>query len=158
MVYQLGDYEAIHEKPIWRDRANFIIAAYLGEKDGHGEWEQLWAQQLDDQRFLLCCIPFFAFDLALGDVIETNDNYTVQRVVSPSGQYTFRVWFGDLHCAEIRDEVVRYMDLLGVLMEWSSENLLALSARDADQAKELADYLHFQQNTNCLLYETGRTE
>lgn len=156
-VYQAGDYVAVHQDPVWRDKANFVIRVYLEDKGGRSEWEQLWALRLSERRFSICCIPFFAFDLALGDEVETDASYNVQRIVLPSGQYTFRVWFGDSAYPGIRDEVVQHLEGLAVAIEWSSENLLALSARDEDQAKNVADYLHSRQHAGHLMYETGRT-
>lgn len=155
-VYQAGDYEAEHQNPVWCDKANFIIAAYLGEKDGRNEWEQLWALRLDERRFSICCIPFFAYDLALGDEVETDGNHVVHRVVKGSGRYTFRVWFENSTRLGTKDEVLFQMGRVGVDLEWSSENLLAVSAGDADQAQQVAEYLHAQQSTGYLTYETGR--
>ena len=42
------------------------------------------------------------------------------------------------------------------LMEWSSENLLALSAPEAE-ALRLADHLHSREQQGLLQYETGRS-
>ncbi|MDX2030388.1 MAG: DUF4265 domain-containing protein [Blastocatellia bacterium] len=148
----------VHQNPIWRDKADFIIAAYLGKKDDRNEWEQLWALRVGEGRFLICCIPFFASDLALGDEVETDADHTVLRVVVPSGQETFRVWFGDSTCPGIREEVVRHMESQTVAVEWSSENLLALSASNEEQAQSVADYLHSRQVAGHLLYETGRAK
>lgn len=156
-VFQAGDYEAIHANPVWRDKANFIIAVYLGERDGRSEWEQLWAHRLGQSRFSICCIPFFAFDLALGDEVETDDGYLVQKVIKASGQFTFRVWFGDSMLQQVKNELVKYMESQDVEMEWSSENLLALSACDAEQAQRVADYMQIEQDRGRLSYETGRT-
>ncbi len=156
-VFRLGDYVAIHENPVWRDKSDFIIRAYLEENEGRNEWEQLWARRLDDRRFSLCCIPFFVYDLALGDEVETDGNYVVQNVIRPSGQFTFRIWFGDSTKLGIKDEVLRRLESIGVLSEWSSANLLAVSAVDAVQAQEAANYLFVRQNVGDLTYETGRT-
>lgn len=156
-LFRAGDYEATHENPVWRDKANFIIAVYLGEKDGRSEWEQLWARRLDDRRFSICCIPFFAFDLALGDEVETDESYVLTRVVKSSENYTFRVWFGNSKKPEIRKEVEAHCTGLGVPTEWSSANLLAVSAAGAGQAQQVADYLLTQQGQGDLMYETGRT-
>ena len=90
-IFQRGDYVAIHENPVWRDESDFIIRAYLEENKGRNEWEQLWAKRLDDRRFSLCCIPFFAYNLALGDEVETDGSYVVEGVVRPSGQFTWRI-------------------------------------------------------------------
>ena len=62
---------AIHLNPAWRDRANFIAFVSI-ELDEPGErWEQLWARQIANNLFEICCIPFFAYDLALGDQVDT---------------------------------------------------------------------------------------
>lgn len=156
-VFQPGDYVAVHENAVWRDKSDFIIRAYLEENEGRNEWEQLWAKRVDDRRFSLCCIPFFAYNLALGDEVETDGNYVVQGVIKPSGQFTFRVWFGDSTEPGIKDEVLRQLAAMDALFEWSSANLLAISAKDADQAQEVADYLYARQNGGDLTYETGRT-
>lgn len=156
IVYQEGDYEAVHENPIWRERSDFIIVAYLGSKDGNNEWEQLWVLRLDDRNFSLCCIPFFVYDLSLGDEVETDENYVVQRVLKTSDQYTFRIWFGGSAYATIRNEVLQEIKRLSIWFEWSSNNLLAISV-NADRAQNVANYLHAQQNTGKLIYETGRT-
>jgi hypothetical protein len=41
-------------------------------------------------------------------------------------------------------------------MEWSSENLLALSALEGQDAQNLANYLLAGENAGFLKYETGR--
>lgn len=156
-VFQPGDYVAVHENPVWRDKSDFIIRAYLEENEGRNEWEQLWVKRVDDWRFSLCCIPFFAYNLALGDEVETDGNYVVQGVVKPSGQFTFRVWFGDSINPRVKEEVLRQLEVMSVLFEWSSANLLAISVKDTDQAQQLADYLYARQNAGDLMYETGRT-
>lgn len=59
--------EAVHRDPVWRDGADFIIAARIDPGDTGVDTEQLWARRIDDGRHELCCIPFFAYDLALGE-------------------------------------------------------------------------------------------
>lgn len=155
MKYQTGEYEATHPAPLWRDRSDFVFAAHLGVKDGKNEWEQLWGQKVGPQRFVLCCIPFFARNVALGDEVETDGDFTLQRVVRASGQVTFRVWFGGQD-ATTRQNIVREIEGKKPLMEWSSENLLALSVPEPD-AQGLADYLQKLESDGRLQYETGRS-
>ncbi|MDO3520324.1 DUF4265 domain-containing protein [Ralstonia pseudosolanacearum] len=155
MKYQTGDYEAIHQSPIWRDRANFVFAAHLGDRDGKNEWEQLWGKKIAPHRFVLCCIPFFARDIALGDEVETDADFVLQRVVHSSGQVTFRVWFGEQN-PTTRQELVQEIENLKPLMEWSSENLLALSVPESE-AQRFADYLYSKEQQGLLNYETGRS-
>jgi hypothetical protein len=132
------------------------------EADGETQWwEQLWSRQLADDRFELCCIPFYAYNLALGDVVETDatgeHRYVIQRVVQPSGHFTFRVWFGDSSHPTVRDEVLGEINRLGCLFEWFSPNLLAISAGSEDTAQRIADYLWSREQEGHLVYETGRT-
>jgi hypothetical protein len=152
---------ATHNEPIWRDRADFIIRAKVKGNSDQSRREQLWARQVSDNTFVICCIPFFVYDLALGDVVEVgatpDDLYLVQRVVRPSGRSTFRVWFGDSPDPAIRQEVIREVGRLGCLFEWSSENLLAIDAASDRVAQQLADFLYKHHQTGALVYETGRT-
>lgn len=155
MQYQAGEHVEVHLEPIWRDRANLVFAAHQGTKDGKNEWEQLWGQEITPTRCLVCCIPFFIRDVALGDEVEIDCNFVFQRVVRQSGQVTFRVWFGEGDASN-RQALVREIEAMGPLMEWSSENLLALSVSEND-AQSIADYLHWQELRKVLFYETGRS-
>lgn len=46
--------------------------AELPEKDRPRRFEQLFAKQIGDDRFEICCTPFFLFDVALGDIVVTS--------------------------------------------------------------------------------------
>lgn len=149
----------VHSEPAWRERSNFIINAELGEEDLPRRFEQLWARQVGDDRFEICCIPFFLFDMALGDVVATapkeDRTYVVDRVVERSGRYVFRVWFGESF--HPRNEITEELTRLGALLEWSSVNLLAVDASDEAHAQRIADFLHGRQQLGQLLYETGKS-
>src|SRR3954453_9406655 len=70
--------DAVHAAPVWRERADFVIGARLPEE---GRAEQLWARRIEGRHFEVCCIPFFLYDVALGDVVETDADYDLERVV-----------------------------------------------------------------------------
>lgn len=149
----------VHQDPVWRERANFIINAELAEVDRPKRFEQLWARQLTDGRFEVCCIPFFIFDLALGDVVATSPRdgrkYVVDKVIKPSGRYVFRVWFGQSF--QPRAEIADELKALGSLIEWSSRNLLAIDAADGERAQLVASFLMAREKAGHLVYETGRS-
>jgi hypothetical protein len=147
-----GRVNAVHAAPVWRERANFLIGAPLAEE---GRGEQLWARQIGDDRFEICCIPFFVYDLALGDIVETDANFDLVRVVERSGRFVFRVWFGET--SHPRQEVAEKLAELGALLEWSSPNLLAVDAADEAHAQTIAEYLAAQEREEGLMYETGRS-
>jgi hypothetical protein len=136
---------AVHLNPVWRARANFIIDANIESGDSARRYEQLWARKLTGDGFEICCIPVFAYDLALGDEVITRREgerlYVVDRVVKPSGRFTFRVWFGDSPNPGVRDTVIEYLDTPGVLYEWYSPNLLAVDAESEEIAQAVADFL-----------------
>ncbi|MEX2255749.1 MAG: DUF4265 domain-containing protein [Acidimicrobiia bacterium] len=144
---------------MWRERSNFIINAELGEEDLPRQFEQLWARQVGDDRFEICCLPFFLFDVALGDVVETapkgDHTYMVDRVVERSGRFVFRVWFGESF--HPRDEIAEELTRLDALLKWSSVNLLAVDAVDEAHAQRVADFLEERQRLGQLLYETGKS-
>ena len=152
----------VHLSPSRRDRADFIIHANIEEVGLAKRYEQLWVRRLAENCFEICCIPFFVYDLALGDEVETasqgDRDYVLTRVVKPSGGYTFRAWFGDSTHPSVREEVVGAARDLGCELEWSSENLLAIDASDDQQAQKVADILHRREALGHLKYETGRTK
>lgn len=153
--------DILHLSPVWRDRADFIIAAPVDRTGLDARFEQLWGRREDDRRFELCCIPFFLYDVALGDHVETEPvrgrEYVVARVVESAGGYTFRAWFGDSSSSTAREELVDTLQRRGFLFEWHSAKLVAIHAEDSVRATELADHLAARQREGKLAYETGRT-
>lgn len=151
--------EAQHFEPVWRDRSDFVIAADVSSYSGLADTEQLWAMKVDENLFELCCIPFFVYDLALGDIVETapagERRYMLSRVVERSGRLVFRVWFGESF--HPRDEIAAQLDELGALLEWSSPNLLAVDAADECLAKTISGWLLDQEQQGRLVYETGKS-
>lgn len=141
-----------HPTPVWRERADFVIGAQLPEA---GRAEQLWARQLGSTSFEVCCVPFFVYDVALGDVVETDDAYNFVRVTTASGRFVFRVWFGSTSYP--REPVAGDLAKAGALLEWSSDNLLAVDAADRESAAVIAAYLSAQERKGRLVYENGRS-
>lgn len=151
--------EARHLEPVWRDRSNFIIAADISSQGAVASREQLWARQISGSQFELCCIPFFLYDVALGDIVEVDAagprKYLIRSVVQPSGRYVFRVWFGEPY--QPRDEIAQALENRNALLEWSSQNLLAVDARDAMHGQVIADFLTDRERKGQLIYEAGKS-
>lgn len=150
---------AVHRDPVWRERSDFIITVEIDPGDTARETEQLWARKIDESHFELCCIPFFTYHLALGDVVRTEPRgerqYVVAEVTQPSGRFVFRVWFGGT--TEPRQDILNELESLGGLLEWSSYNLLAVDAIDTDHAQLIADYLKACAAEERLVFEPGKT-
>ena len=151
---------AVHLNPVRRDRADFIIMACLEDSGLEGHLEQLWARRLGEDRFEICCIPFFVRDIDLGDHVQVSldeDSYMIQGVVWKSGHYTFRAWFGNSSNPRASEEVVSKRREFGYLYEWYSNNLLGIDAPSEERAEEISGYLASMEQLSSLSYETGRT-
>jgi hypothetical protein len=149
----MGDEQiSVHTEPAWRQRANYIISANLPERE---RAEQLWARQIAEYQFELCCIPFFLFDVTLGDVVETDQTYRLTKVIERSGRFTFRIWFGESDYPQSR--IIDEMVALGALVERASANLIALDASNSRTAQAMANLLQAHEDQHHLVYETGRT-
>jgi hypothetical protein len=151
-----ADAYFVHPAPVWGHRMDFVFDAALPESCAPRRFEQLVGRQVGDTEFELCCIPLLLYDVSLGDIIATDTDYLMERVVKPSGRYTFRVWFGD-DGAGPTDEITAELERLGALLEPYSAKLLAVDAADAELAQAVANYLHDRENAGQLVYETGRT-
>jgi hypothetical protein len=154
----------VHNNPVWRQKADFIIHAPLEEAD---RFEQLWARKIGSYRFELCCIPAYAYNLALGDIVVTgragDSEYVVQHVDIQSGHYGFRAWLGPFttnrsadQASLMRDQLVAELQDLGALTELVSPTLLAIDTPNIDTAQLVADYLAQRQQRAELEYETAR--
>jgi hypothetical protein len=143
--------EVVHPQPVWRDRANYILG---GSEAGGDGTEQLWARNLGGNRFEICCIPFILYGLALGDIVEADEHSELTGVIKNSNRSVFRARFGN--SAYPRDEIEQGVSELGALVEWSSDDLLAVDAADADTAAAIFAYLEQHQNDGHLMVETGK--
>lgn len=152
VTYKAGDYEAVHELPFWKDKVDFIIASHLGWEAGKSQWEQIPAKRLGSHQFEVCCIPFFAKDLCLGDIVDTNDDFTIISVNHHSGHTTFRVWLAAVNDLN-RQKIMRGIEFHSSNIEFSSNNLISVSAPDDKIAKELDIYLQDKEATFGVLYE-----
>ncbi len=120
---------AIHVAPAWRDKANYVIIADLAKDGMVGQWEQLWAQQITDSYFVICCIPYFTYGLALGDTVRTTHakgkSHVFSAVAQRSGRRVLRFWLKGGTLAG-KDRLFQYLGDESPLHEWSSDNLVAI--------------------------------
>lgn len=122
---------ATHANPVCRPTSSFMLRVSLDDIEGGGDnYEQLWTRRVGEDRFELCCIPFFAYDLALGDVVyaDAATDYLIRSVEQRSGNGVVRV------AVKHRDDVeavhLRLHDLLGkleYLHEWFTPGYVAVS-------------------------------
>lgn len=148
----------VHNFPIWREKANFILAVALTNPDVPSEWkwEQIWARQIEENIFEICCIPFFAYGLALGDLVDTQTveekNYVIKSLVKSSTNQTIRVWILDL---ANKDSIVESIIKLGCLVEFRGENskLISIATITNSSAERVRNYLSKMELDGFLNYE-----
>lgn len=150
-----NDFIAIHLNAAWRDRANYLLHVKLENPEGKNEWEQLWAKELDQNRYEICCIPFFAYNLALGDIVCANAQNIIKSVILPSGKVIFRVWFKTQDDSK-RSEVVRSLPVDGSTFESYSEDLFGIAVDEHDSAQKLVHILWNHEQAGSIVYETGK--
>lgn len=134
---------ATHDAPAWRDRADFLIRADLAAFDMPGRWEDLWVHRLPGSQFQLCCIPFFTYGIALGDVVAARAagaDWLLERVISKSGHRTIRVAVEDAsRLAELHEALHATVASLPVPHEWHGSGYLAIDVPPEDTASRIAD-------------------
>lgn len=152
---------AAHLNPAWRDKANFLIHARL-DTSGEKKWEQVWARRLSANRFILCCVPAFAYDLALGDEIEAAPDrhalltHVIAGAIVPSGHWTFRVWFARAPESDVRGGLLRRMKELACTTEWYSARLLCVDT-PGDHVEQIQHYLQSEEAAGRLTYEIAKS-
>ncbi len=150
-----------HENPVWREKADFIIHAMVDSEDKILRFEQLWVRRINsgENNFEICCIPFFLYNLSLGDKVRTKarhgKKYIFQEVIERSGHQTFRIWFNKKD--EDRFQIINELKEMGCLLEWQTPkgSLLAIDVSSNELGGKVAHYLFEKEQQGLLIYETG---
>jgi hypothetical protein len=149
---ELGDHPrvtdeskiATHPEPAWREKTNFILRLDLTADGMPGYFEQVWTRTRDQQRFELCCIPFFTYGLSLGDVVCLTSESGAYRVESKSGHRTIRIAVQDQEYAHRNHQDLHgALAAIGVLMEFRghADGYWAVDIVDQTQADAVISFL-----------------
>jgi RHS repeat-associated protein len=95
MPIRKADFIAIHLNPIWRSEANYIFRKTINANASRVEWEQLWGKKFDNGYIKVCCIPFFTFELSLGDIVKIDNDNMFVSVIEQSGLFNIRIYDQD---------------------------------------------------------------
>lgn len=147
---------ATHPDPAWRQRSNFLIRANIETPETDLVAEQLWTRQLGTNEFELCCIPFFIYDIALGDVVRADAEHNLTHLIRRSGRYAYRVFLRDPEAT--MTSLRETLDSLGALVEHYSASLIAVDAGDLAHAEAVVDLLQSLEDAGSIVYEAARTK
>lgn len=156
----IDDKVITHDFPVWREKANFILAVRLIDPDipKQWKWEQIWARQINENLFEICCVPFFAYGLALGDIINSKSSddkqYIVNEIVKKSGHTTYRIWFT---ITDNWNNIIEDITEIGCLVEvrWEKSKLISVDAPDFETKEKLELYLTDLESREIAKCEIG---
>jgi Domain of unknown function (DUF4265) len=151
---ELADIIKVHPQPLRRPNKASILAAFVEiDPSGSRTWEQLWATKSDETGYELCCIPFYAVGLALGDSVMSDQNYVVTGVKCPSGNRTSRILFGQVSYGR-RLSLLEEVKALDGSWEFYNETLCGLSV-PSESFEKTFDLLVKCSNSSELHFETA---
>ncbi|MGO4454268.1 DUF4265 domain-containing protein [Arthrobacter sp. RAF14] len=145
----------LHDEPIWRAKSNYIINAAIPDSE---YFEQLYVRNIDGESYEVCCIPFFLYNVSLGDTVTTRvegpQRYLLNEVTEQSSRYVYRAYFSEENLPN-RGKLMDRLRDLDCGYEWFSRSLVAIDSRGS-VAQEAANRLMELENLGVLIYETGR--
>jgi hypothetical protein len=133
---------ATHSNPAWPRATSFILHADLAPFGMPGRWEQLWTTQLSDDRFEVCCIPFFTYGVALGDTVSAGQregkHWVMGEVISRSGHRTLRLAAESPASARALHEALHEsLAHTGLAHEWHGSGYVAIDLPPGTQPQEI---------------------
>jgi len=128
--------------------------------DSDIRWEGLLGRRLADDRARVCGVPFWVYDLNLGDEVRTMPSaegaLIAMESIHHAGNHTFRVFFNndeddDLSWRELQQE----LEAFDCWFDVRTRRFIAISCPPS-HAQVVADYLETRERNGDLHYETGR--
>ncbi|MEU9603213.1 DUF4265 domain-containing protein [Streptomyces sp. NPDC048057] len=144
-----------HEEPVWRGEGNQLAMVDLRAFGLERMLEQLWLREASESgSYAVCCIPFYAYGLALGDVVRLNASGGVERLVRKSGRRVLRVLFAeDRPSADSRSALREAVDACGLLSEWNGERQVAIDVLDASIIQPVYDSVQEEIRNGTAFWE-----
>ncbi|WP_206308864.1 DUF4265 domain-containing protein [Streptomyces sp. A1136] len=130
-----------HEAPVWRDEKSLMAMLDLAPFDLQGMREQLWLRQVGvEGNYEVCCIPFYAYGLALGDVVQKNESGNIDRLIRKSGRRALRILFAEPRpLSDSRSALRRAVHIAGLLSEWNGDRHVAIDVPNLSAMQPIFD-------------------
>lgn len=121
--------------------------------------ESFWAQPLGQDLYRLENVPFCAYDLNFGDVVQATADREdlkpeIRAVVERSGHQTLRIRFSDPLNREAQEPIIAALQALGGELERANGQFLAIDIPPGVSIDALRDALDEQVDAGALEYET----
>lgn len=120
-----------------------------------GMLEQLWLRELDvEGSFEVCCIPFYAYGLALGDVVGRSESEAVDRLIRQSGRRVLRVLFAEPRpLIDTRSALRRAVESAELLSEWNGDLQIAIDVPDISVMQSVFDCVQEEIESGTAFWE-----
>ncbi|MFG3046720.1 DUF4265 domain-containing protein [Streptomyces sp. NPDC048241] len=144
-----------HEDPAWRGESNFMAMVDLTPFDLPGMREQLWLREVDEGgAYEVSCIPFYAYGVALGDVVGTSDAHDVVRVIRKSGRRAIRVLFTEPRpSVDSRSALRAAVESANLLSEWNGDRMVAIDFPDGSSSQPIVDCIQGEVEGGTAFWE-----
>ena len=119
--------------------------------------EQIDCECIENDQFLVKCIPRYSKEISFGDVIFAeliSDEMVFIKVKNHCGNSTMRIILYNDKIHEM-DRVLNQLSEKGVIYEKYSEKFVALNIPKAVNIIKIFDYLDLLENEEILSYDTG---
>jgi hypothetical protein len=128
--------------------------------EGRVMWEGLLCRRLARDRALVCAMPFWVYDVGLGDEVALTESAegapVVTSVVTDAGSSIFRVFIDASADEDAWQRMMRDLEPFDCWSDVRTPRFLAIAAPPA-HSQAVADYLQEREQHGDIQYETGRS-
>ncbi|MFK0106415.1 DUF4265 domain-containing protein [Streptomyces sp. NPDC091217] len=130
-----------HEEPAWRGSGHYMAMVDLAVFDLPGMREQIWLRETGVAgEYEVCCIPFYAYGMALGDVVGKSAADMIGQSIRKSGRRALRVLFtAPRPLNDSRSALRAALDSVGLLSEWNGDRQVAIDVPDMTVIQPVVD-------------------
>jgi len=125
-----GGISIVHVDPVERTDSNYLAQVDLAPFGLDGRFEQVWLHDVGDGTYVLACIPFMVYGLALGDVVRLAPDGRVAEVVRRAGHRVLRVLLNEDEDADrwagTVDAAKSCVAGAGLLSEWHGQRFVSV--------------------------------
>ncbi|MFE3455088.1 DUF4265 domain-containing protein [Nonomuraea sp. NPDC059194] len=147
----------VHDNPVGRSSRNYIAHVDLDRFGLAGQKEQLWLCPCEEGDYVVACLPFRVYGLALGDRVRLSaDGSTIVEVIERSGHRVLRALIMP------RPDQVQFMERVtgevvsaGLVCEWSGDRHVAIDVPPEVSPDGLFATLHDEVAGQRAYWEWG---